>query len=91
MREDVSKLLLSVAKCHQILHPAGRCILLPECGNTSSDTPKYLLCDPVVHSLSHLIDQSDKILVIQSWLVQVKRSLQKLAQPLGTWGIHREY
>jgi hypothetical protein len=76
-------MLLRVAKCHQIQYPAGRCILPPECGNTSSDTPTYLLCDPVVHSLSHLIDKSDKILVIPSWLVQVKRSFQNLAQPLG--------
>lgn len=81
--EDVSKCLLRVAKFLQILHSLGRCILPPGCGNTSSDTPTYLLGDAVVHSLSHLIDQSDKILVVPSWLVQVKRSLQNLAQPLG--------
>lgn len=79
------------AKYHQILHPTDRCVLFLESGCMTSDAATYLLRDPVVHSLSHLVDQSDKVLVVPSWLVQVKRSLQNFAQPLGAFGIKIHY
>jgi hypothetical protein len=56
------------------------------CDNTPSTALRYLLSDPVVHGLSHLVHESDDVLVKPSRLVQVERSLQHLAQPLGACG-----